>query len=189
VYFASLTVCGMSPIMCTYTCIISAPLQCLCLGCMSVGYWTQTCMSFFAVALYSSCSGVDLHSFIVAITSGRLSLPGDGVETRYIVTADAICWHTGIVCGKITVSVQKLMDFEVESVRPRGTPKKTRRAVVKEDRQTRQWNKEDAGDYTNGARQQKVFDNAHKDRELVSWSLTSLFSTNMAISETKIGSE
>jgi len=63
---------------------------CALAACQLVSGHKLVCL-FFAVSLYSSCPGVNLHSFIVVITSGRLSLPGDGVETRYIVIADAMC--------------------------------------------------------------------------------------------------
>jgi len=42
--------------------------------------------------------------------------------------------------------VKKCMEYEVESARPRGRPKRTWKEVVQEDWQVRNLNKEDAMD-------------------------------------------
>jgi len=44
--------------------------------------------------------------------------------------------------------VKKCMEYEVESPKPRGRPKRTWREVVKKDSQTYKLNKEDAMDRT-----------------------------------------
>jgi len=43
--------------------------------------------------------------------------------------------------------VKKCMEYEVDGPRPRGRPKRTWREVVREDRQARKMNKEDAIDH------------------------------------------
>jgi len=43
--------------------------------------------------------------------------------------------------------MKKCMEYEVESARPRGRPKKTWREIVEEDSQARKLNREDAMDH------------------------------------------
>jgi len=48
---------------------------------------------------------------------------------------------------------KKCMEYEVESVRPRGRPKKTWREIVEKDFQAHRLNREDAMDRTRSMKQ------------------------------------
>ena len=70
---------------------------------------------------------------------------------------DVVIFHTFLnpisvfFCGHVLRKedndwVKKCMEYEVESARPRGRPKRTWKEVVQEDCQARNLNKEDAMD-------------------------------------------
>jgi len=68
---------------------------------------------------------------------------------KYIILTDNVnrlCWYGHVLHKEDDDWVKKCMEYEVEGPRPRGRPKRTWRAVVKEDGQARKLNTEDAVD-------------------------------------------
>jgi len=62
-----------------------------------------------------------------------------------VLQQNRLCWY-GHVVHKEEDWVKKCMEYEVESPRPRGRPKRTWREVVKEDCQAHKLNTEDVMD-------------------------------------------
>ena len=66
-------------------------------------------------------------------------------DTALILQQNRLRWY-GHVLRKDDEWVKKCMEYEVESSRPRGRPKRTWKEVVREDCQARMLNKEDSMD-------------------------------------------
>jgi len=63
-----------------------------------------------------------------------------------ILQQNRLRWYGHVLRKEDTDWVKKYMEYEVESTRPRGRPKRTWKEVVQKDCQARSLNKEDAMD-------------------------------------------
>jgi len=68
-------------------------------------------------------------------------------EIALVLQQNRLRWYGHVLRKEDNDWVKKCMEYEVESPRPRGRPKRTWREVVKEDCQARKLNAEDAKDH------------------------------------------
>ena len=67
-------------------------------------------------------------------------------DIALVLQQNRLRWYGHVLRKEDDDWVKKCMEYEVESPRPRGRPKRTRREVVREDCQARKLKKEDAMD-------------------------------------------
>jgi len=67
-------------------------------------------------------------------------------DIALVLQQNRLCWYGHVVHKEYDDWVKKCMEYEVESPRPRGRPKRTWREVVKEDCQAHKLNTEDVMD-------------------------------------------
>jgi len=67
-------------------------------------------------------------------------------DIAVILQQNRLCWYGHVLRKDDDDWVKKCMEYEVETSRPRGRPKRTWKEVVREDCQARKLNKEDAVD-------------------------------------------
>ena len=68
-------------------------------------------------------------------------------DIALVLLQNSLHWYGHLLRKEDNDWVKKCMEFEVEGPRPRGRPKRTWKEVVKEDRQARKLNTEDAVDH------------------------------------------
>jgi len=67
-------------------------------------------------------------------------------DIALILQQNRLHWYGHVLREDDDDCVKKCMEYEVEGLRPRGSPKRTWKEVVREDCQARKLNKEDAVD-------------------------------------------
>jgi len=87
-------------------------------------------------------------------------IPSTGLRERLglddiisVLQQNRLRWYRHVLGKEDNDWVKKCMEYEVESVRPRGRPKKTWREIVEKDCQVHGLNREDAMDHSRWMKQ------------------------------------
>jgi len=89
-------------------------------------------------------------------------------DIALILQQNRLCWYGHVLRKDDDDWVKKCMEYEVETSRPRGRPKRTWKEVVREDCEARKLNKEDAVDSCKWKKVIKYVDQDGCDRVNVS---------------------